>query len=281
MASPINDRSRASDADLLTRVGIALMLRFQHALRSVEPHVAESEVTLRGELPNFYQRQLAIEVVRRVAGVRRVHDQLTVRTTVPSVAPVTQVAILQVEEERERQREVAAGQLSAARESTDRSPRLSAAVLPVPAPAGLFRSGWAVAAALVLAVLAGCGQKAADRTPVFPASGSITVKGLPAHGAIVVLHPKNAIPAPNGEGAPAPRANVDEQGAFDVTTYDRGDGAPEGEYVVTVMWFKQIKENGDLKAGPNVVPAKYSRPSTSDIVVKIAAGQNSLPPIKL
>ena len=60
-----------------------------------------------------------------------------------------------------------------------------------------------------------------------------------------------------------------------------GDGAPEGEYIITVQWRKLVKRGADLVQGPNVIPAKYSRPQTSDIVRKIAAGPNKLEPINL
>lgn len=69
---------RSVDADLLTRVGIALTLRLRHTLHAVHIHVDQGTVTLRGLVPSFYDRQLAIEVTRRVAGVQRVLDELTV-----------------------------------------------------------------------------------------------------------------------------------------------------------------------------------------------------------
>jgi hypothetical protein len=66
------------DADLLTRVGIALTLRLKHTPHRVNISVDRGTVTLRGAVPTFYDRQLAIEITRRVAGVMRVIDELTV-----------------------------------------------------------------------------------------------------------------------------------------------------------------------------------------------------------
>lgn len=68
----------AGDGDLLTRVGIALTLRLRHTSHAVHISVDRGTVTLRGSFPTFYDRQLAIEVTRRVAGVLRVVDELTV-----------------------------------------------------------------------------------------------------------------------------------------------------------------------------------------------------------
>ncbi len=42
-----------------------------------------------------------------------------------------------------------------------------------------------------------------------------------------------------------------------------------------------LKQGPDLVSGPNVVPPKYSSPQHSDKIIKIAAGQNNLDPIKL
>ena len=133
------------------------------------------------------------------------------------------------------------------------------------------------AIALLLVVVAGCGgNPAAQRVAVYPVEGAVTFKGQPMPGAFIVFHPK----APQAN-APAPRAEVTKDGALKVSTYDGGDGAPEGEYVVTIEWRKLVQNGPDLVAGPNVVPRKYSRPETSDLVVRVAAGPNNLEPIKL
>ena len=132
------------------------------------------------------------------------------------------------------------------------------------------------AAAVLGIVLAGCAEATPDRTPVFPAKGIITFKGQPTSGALVALHPKAPV-----AGTPNPRANVDKDGAFKVSTYVTADGAPEGDYVVTVLWYKPIKKGVDVVSGPNVIPAKYANPNTSDLVVSIKPGENDLPAIAL
>ena len=66
------------DAELLTRVGIALTLRQRSSFRQIVVEVAAGVVTLRGEIPSFFDRQLAAESARRVFGVREVRDQLCV-----------------------------------------------------------------------------------------------------------------------------------------------------------------------------------------------------------
>jgi hypothetical protein len=112
--------------------------------------------------------------------------------------------------------------------------------------------------------------------PVHPVTGAIQFRGKPVNGAFVTLHPK----AP-ADGVPSPRASVAKDGSFAVSTYDGGDGAPAGDYVLTVQWYKPVKVGNDLVGGPNVLPAKYANAKTSDIRITVAAGENRLRPIQL
>ena len=59
------------------------------------------------------------------------------------------------------------------------------------------------------------------------------------------------------------------------------DDVPEGDYTVTVLWYKPIQKGPDVVSGPNVIPAKYANPNTSDLVVSIKQGENDLPAIAL
>ena len=124
--------------------------------------------------------------------------------------------------------------------------------------------------------LGGCSQAPSGAVPTFPVKGQVTYRGVPAAGAFVTLHPKVAAP-----DVPTPRASVARDGSLELTTFNGGDGAPEGEYVVTVQWYKPVRQAGDLVAGPNVIPAKYASPKTSPLVIKVAANDNVLPPIQL
>src|SRR5688500_1841346 len=64
-----------------------------------------------------------------------------------------------------------------------------------------------------------CGEAEPDRVTVYPAAGKITFKGQPTPGAVVTLHPKDAA----SEGVPSPRASVDKDGTFKLSTFNGGD----------------------------------------------------------
>jgi hypothetical protein len=136
----------------------------------------------------------------------------------------------------------------------------------------------------VLAVTApGCSNaRDPNRLPVFPVKGQLSINGQTPAGAFVVLHPKNgAATAPNGEVV-RPRAVVNPDGTFELGSYDSLDGAPSGEYAVTVEWRRIVRSpDGSPVLGPNVVPPKYARPETSPLAIRIAEKSNELAPIKL
>ena len=138
-----------------------------------------------------------------------------------------------------------------------------------------------VMVALML-VTTGCGSaQDPDRLPVFPATGKISFKGAVPDGAYVALHSKTKAKAPNGQEV-VPTGQVKPDGTFDLSSYAAADGAPPGEYKLTIEWHKTIKPaGGDPILGPNLLPPQYSKAATSPVEVIIATGPNELKPIVL
>jgi hypothetical protein len=132
-----------------------------------------------------------------------------------------------------------------------------------------------VLAAFVAAACTGC-SKSQSHVPVHPVSGVVQFHGQSPEGAFISLVPKAAI-----DGAPAPRASVGKDGSFTISTFNGDDGAPEGDYTVTIQWYKPVRQGKDLVGGPNVLPAKYAAAQTSDLTIHVAAGENHLRPIQL
>lgn len=274
-----NKNNRHLDADLLTRVGIALTMRLSHTSHAVHIQVDNGVVTLRGLVPTFYDRQLAIEVTRRVAGVLKVRDELSV--TNPSGGFDKAWTPHSSSEYLSRSTPAANASPGAGTDSGKRSSVVAGKTSSSFSHwRGLFSNAATVLRGLFLALIVmaiGCGQgEVAPSVAVHPAQGKITFKGQPTHGATVTLHPKT----PTAD-IPVPRATVDKTGAFKISTFAPGDGAPEGEYALTVFWYKPIGTGLDVTPGPNVIPVKYTKPESTNIVIKIAAGQNDIPTIQL
>jgi hypothetical protein len=123
---------------------------------------------------------------------------------------------------------------------------------------------------VLFAVASGCGEA---RVPVYPVTGKVTFQGKPPVGAQVVLHSVN----PAAASDIAPSGTVKSDGSFAISAYDDADGAPQGEYVATVQWFKIIPEQGGR--GPNVLPAKYASAKSSPIRVSVTSGPTNVEPI--
>jgi len=114
--------------------------------------------------------------------------------------------------------------------------------------------------------------------PVHPVSGEVHVNGTPAEGAEVSFHP--LLPPPSG--TPPTLAVVDSAGRFQASTRAAGDGAPEGEYRLSIIWRAgSSRLADDAGGGGDRLQGRYSRPETSGLRASVKAGENVVPPIEL
>lgn len=128
---------------------------------------------------------------------------------------------------------------------------------------------------ITLVVCSGCGAE--DRIEVYPVEGQVLVGGQPAAGALVIFHPSDSQP----EGFPAarPRGSVDAEGHFSLTTFETGDGAPVGNYTVTVVWQTRVEETEELT--PDRLAGRYDNPQASQLKVTLRPEPNQLEPFEL
>jgi hypothetical protein len=135
---------------------------------------------------------------------------------------------------------------------------------------------------LALAV-AGCGSN--GRVPTYPVSGELTINGAPAKGCVVTFVPAD----PALQGVVLPTGKVNESGKFELTTYETADGAPAGEYGVTLLWEATKWAGKDPDRGvdpvvtvrPDRLMDKYASSEKSGLKAKIVAGNNALEPFRL
>jgi hypothetical protein len=135
-----------------------------------------------------------------------------------------------------------------------------------------MRRGTRLAIALLVGV-AGCGTPpaAADRRPVYAVEGRLLVEGVPAANAHVAFHPRGGDPA-----APRPTGRTGPDGTFRLTTYAADDGAPAGEYVVTVVWPNDSVPVDEC-AGPTAhdrLNGHYADPAAGRLVAAVGPGPN-------
>lgn len=135
---------------------------------------------------------------------------------------------------------------------------------------------WKVALVAAAALfLSACGGK--SRKPTYPVTGKVVFGQTPAARATLVFHPV----AGDEPDVPRPRATVNDDGTFKVTTYDTGDGAPEGEYRVTVEWWLHSGRRDDESPPSNRLHPRYSQPTSSGIVARVEKGPTELKTIEL
>jgi hypothetical protein len=136
------------------------------------------------------------------------------------------------------------------------------------------RGALATALAIMALFVTSCGKS--GRRPIYAVQGRVLYEGKPLPNAQVVLHPlvddKDSPVRPTGRAA--------EDGSFTLTTYDAADGAPEGEYAVTVD-LRRRDPDAEGDASRSILPARYLRPDTSPLRAQISKGKNELPPFEL
>ena len=126
-------------------------------------------------------------------------------------------------------------------------------------------------------LLAGCGgsDKASAQYAV---RGKVLYKGQPAAEAIVVLHPINKAGAP----LYPPRGVTDKNGLFVIGSRLKDDGAPEGEYAVTIIWpEEQDPKNPTENTPPDRLKNRYNDAKNAKWRVRVSPNENELAPFQL
>jgi hypothetical protein len=130
---------------------------------------------------------------------------------------------------------------------------------------------WAVAASVLIAC-ASC-TRHDSRVPVYPVRGLVLVGDKPAKNAFVVFHPEGA----EGPQALRPYGHATADGSFKLTTFEADDGAPAGEYQVSVVWLADVGGEDP----PDQLKGRYRNPQTSKLKATIKEQVNELTPFKL
>jgi 3',5'-cyclic AMP phosphodiesterase CpdA len=112
-----------------------------------------------------------------------------------------------------------------------------------------------------------------NRKPTHPVQGKVFFDGTPCPDALVAFY----VPPANEKAKPLRigDALVESDGSFVFSTYTANDGAPVGDYIVTVV-KRRPSFDAQGKPGPNQLPEKYAKVDTSDLRVKVKDGPNDI-----
>ena len=131
-----------------------------------------------------------------------------------------------------------------------------------------------------------CCVSCSSGTTYNPVHGKVLYKNEPIEGVVVTFHPKGKEKLPE-----LPKGVTEEDGSFTVNT-GKGEGAPEGEYVVTFYCAEKAEEKKGKKEKPRGMVMQsfqfedrfkgaYASETKSKFSVSIRPGKNQLDPFNL
>jgi hypothetical protein len=134
-----------------------------------------------------------------------------------------------------------------------------------------------LAPAALAALAVGCSGDHPKFRDTYPVTGRVTHKGQPVGRAQL-----NFAPTDKAKDAAHATAVTAADGTFTLNTYKQGDGAPAGEYVVTVFWpdnrpgAVKTKAAAGEELAPNRLPDKYTDPARSPLRATVKAEPNDI-----
>ena len=139
-----------------------------------------------------------------------------------------------------------------------------------------FRS---VLAAVLGVLSAGCSRSPLpdDALPTYPITGALTYEGKPMDGVAIAFVP--VAPASKWR-TPSSSGRADQDGRYTLNTYLTADGAPAGEYIVTIYWPEPRNGKSPALESPNTPLAPdrlkgiYAVPKTSKLRVTVEPKEN-------
>ncbi len=265
-AAPVTDKPVpaepspvVSDAQILVQVRSALDSRGLANFDSIELEVTNGVVLARGDLGSEGERLLAVHILRKSAGAARVIDSFSVKRVATKASRATTVR-----------------NAAAAVKSTNGSFKVSELVDSLK---GDFRNqALAVVATGALLAFWFVPRGPVRPVAVHPVQGKVILNGRPLANAAIVLHRVGDSKLPANLH---PRAKACGDGTFKLETFDPADGAPDGDFVATVFLTHESEVDGEKQAGPNLLPAVYSKPETSPLRLKITSATRELHPLEL
>jgi hypothetical protein len=127
----------------------------------------------------------------------------------------------------------------------------------------------------LLLVAVGCGSNEPQLQTVVPVAVDVRVQGAPAVNAIVTFHPTSDDPAT--ALATRPRGTVGADGIARLTSYYSDDGAPEGDYLVTIVWPNAKTAREDDPPAPDRLQGRYAHPKRSKLTASVRKDAAPIP----
>ena len=134
--------------------------------------------------------------------------------------------------------------------------------------------GRILAAGALVALVCSCSSKGPR---LYSVTGNVRINGEPAKDVNIMFTP---VTPQEGVTEPlSPSAVTGDDGSFTLTSFKPGDGAPAGDYQITVS-YPMSRFNKHLN-GIDRLKGKFANPKTSGLTAKVEPKSNELPPFEL
>ena len=130
--------------------------------------------------------------------------------------------------------------------------------------------------ACVSVLLCSCGPKGPPRKETFPVTGIVYVDGQPAADLAIDCISLGEVDKTTPSHS---QATTDKDGKFAFDTYQKSDGVPAGEYVLTFLWGK-LNLMTMSYGGPDKLKGRYSDPKKSEHKFTVEKGKQT-PPLEI
>lgn len=118
---------------------------------------------------------------------------------------------------------------------------------------------------LFVLICGGCGPVKPDRKATYPVTGLVLVDGKPGPAIKVELTDVKGI---DREQPTVSHTFTGTDGKFAISTYENGDGVPEGDYILTFYWG-ELHPLSMQYGGEDKLKNRYSDPEKSTFKVKV------------
>ncbi|WP_010583254.1 hypothetical protein [Schlesneria paludicola] len=126
--------------------------------------------------------------------------------------------------------------------------------------------------------LIGCSQgdpsRIKDKVPLTKVTGAIMVDGNPTGGVILKYVPVGDIAEKREAYIKSFTVMTNNDGAFALKTYARGDGVPAGEYKLYCQYFPPEEQVKRRESGEDRFGGKYIPPKPPAKIITVKTGEN-------
>lgn len=130
----------------------------------------------------------------------------------------------------------------------------------------------------VQSLMVGCGNSTLTPPKTVPVSGSVTQNGKPVPGIRVKFHPQFKM----GKREFIPYGETGADGKYVLNTGSPGNGAPKGEYLVTLeMPYTGVDPKDGLETELDRLKGAYSDPKKTEWAVTVKDGANVIDPFQI